>query len=512
MPFVKGQARPSGSGRRKTAGLNGKLHIEYWPIQRLVPYEKNPRRNDGAVDRMVASIRQFGFAVPVLAQSTGEVVDGHLRLKAALKLHMTEVPVIVCDGWTEAQVKAFRLMVNRSVAWADWDFGALSLEFQDLKGLNFDLSLTGFEAFEIDADWSHWHANGDGTAKPEWAGMPEFAQEDCSAWKTIPVHFANEADLAEFGELIGQDVNEKTHFVWHPQVDRLPSRPTQHYAGTDPSNPKYPVYVISKGRFETRPTTNALEKMAVPYRIVVEPQEFGSYAAVIDPAKILVLPFSDLGQGSIPARNWVWEHSISEGHERHWILDDNIWNFYRFNKNLKSIVSDGSTFRASEDFTDRYTNVGLAGFQYEFFVARKEKHPPYTLNTRIYSCILVDNTLPFRWRGRYNEDTDISLRVLKAGLCTILFNAFLAKKTWTMKMKGGNTDELYQGDGRLEMAKSLQEQHPDVVTITQKWNRWQHQVNYKPFKNNKFIPKPGFTVPDEVNNYGMELERITSGA
>src|SRR5689334_1480631 len=95
--------------------------IEIWKIERLVFYSKNPRKNDAAVDRMVASIREYGFKIPVLARSSGEVVDGHLRLKAARKLGITEVPIILCDEWTEAQVKAFRLMVNRSVTWADWD-------------------------------------------------------------------------------------------------------------------------------------------------------------------------------------------------------------------------------------------------------------------------------------------------------------------------------------------------------------------------------------------------------
>src|ERR1700722_8268805 len=95
--------------------------IESWPIDRLIAYERNPRKNDAAVDRMMASIREYGFKIPVLARSDGEVVDGHLRLKAAKKLGITEVPVILCDEWTEAQVKAFRLMVNRSVTWADWD-------------------------------------------------------------------------------------------------------------------------------------------------------------------------------------------------------------------------------------------------------------------------------------------------------------------------------------------------------------------------------------------------------
>jgi len=83
------------------------LQIQIWSIDRLVFYARNPRKNDAAVDRMCASIREFGFKIPVLARSDGEVVDGHLRLKAARKLEITEVPVILCDEWTAAQVKAF---------------------------------------------------------------------------------------------------------------------------------------------------------------------------------------------------------------------------------------------------------------------------------------------------------------------------------------------------------------------------------------------------------------------
>src|SRR2546423_12857804 len=116
--------------------------IEYWSIDRLVFYARNPRKNDAAVDRMVSSIREFGFKVPVLARSDGEVVDGHLRLKAARKLGITEVPVILCDEWTPSQVKAFRLMVNRSVSWADWDEELLALELEELNVSDFDLSLT----------------------------------------------------------------------------------------------------------------------------------------------------------------------------------------------------------------------------------------------------------------------------------------------------------------------------------------------------------------------------------
>src|SRR5258707_12287707 len=99
---------------------------------------------------MCSSIREFGLKVPVLARSDGEVVDGHLRLKAARKLGITEVPVILCDEWSPAQVKAFRLLVNRSVTWAAWDEELLALELQDIQESDFDLSLTGFDPHEID--------------------------------------------------------------------------------------------------------------------------------------------------------------------------------------------------------------------------------------------------------------------------------------------------------------------------------------------------------------------------
>jgi DNA modification methylase len=130
--------------------------IELWPIDRLVFYARNPRKNDPAVDRMCSSLREFGFKCPVLARSNGTVVDGHLRIKAARKLgswpggDTTGIPVILCDEWTEAQVRAFRLMVNRSVGWAEWDDELLAQELTDLKGLDFDLSLTGFNDREID--------------------------------------------------------------------------------------------------------------------------------------------------------------------------------------------------------------------------------------------------------------------------------------------------------------------------------------------------------------------------
>lgn len=274
-------------------------------------------------------------------------------------------------------------------------------------------------------------------------------------------------------------------------------------------NPRYPVYIISKGRANSRYTVKALDKMSVPYHIVIEPQEYGEYSAVIPEERILTLPFSNLGQGSIPARNWVWEHALSTGVERHWILDDNLRAFFRLNRNRRDYVGSGTMFRAAEDFVDRYENIALSGFNYTMFACDLDPIQPLYFNTRIYSCILIKNDIPYRWRGRYNEDTDLSLRALKDGWCTVLFNAFLVEKKTTMTMSGGNTEDLYKEDGRLKMAQSLVEQHPDVASITWKFKRWQHQVNYKPFKDNRLIRKSGIVIPDGVDNYGMVLKRAS---
>lgn len=126
------------------------MEIFTWPVVQFVPYSRNLRKNRHAVERMAASIQQFGFKIPVLARSDGKVVDGHLRLLAAQKLGIDKVPVILCDEWSEAQVKAFRLMVNRSTTWAEWDMELVALEIGELKALEFDLNLTGFDRLEID--------------------------------------------------------------------------------------------------------------------------------------------------------------------------------------------------------------------------------------------------------------------------------------------------------------------------------------------------------------------------
>ena len=126
------------------------LQIEQWPVERLRPYEHNPRKNDHVVNKMADALRQFGFRVPLLAKSDGELIDGHLRYKASLAMGLSIVPVICVDDMDEEQIKAFRILINRSATWAEWNEDLLLQELRALKLADFDLSATGFDDRELD--------------------------------------------------------------------------------------------------------------------------------------------------------------------------------------------------------------------------------------------------------------------------------------------------------------------------------------------------------------------------
>ncbi len=284
-------------------------------------------------------------------------------------------------------------------------------------------------------------------------------------------------------------------------------------------NPNFPLYIVSKGRSDSRLTSRYLEEMKVPYFIVIEKQEYEDYASVIDSKKILILDpkyqdkydtFDKLGikksKGPGPARNFAWDHSISLGFKWHWVMDDNIRGFYRLNRNLKVPVSDGTIFRCMEDFCLRYENIAMAGPNYHMFAARKSAVKPFVMNTRIYSCNLIRNDIEIRWRGRYNEDTDISLRMLKANYCTVQFNAFLQYKVTTQVLKGGNTDAFYSKEGTLPKSTMLYRMHPDVTKVVYRFQRWHHHVDYSRFKRTKLIRKLGVQISDEIDNFGMSLK------
>jgi hypothetical protein len=275
--------------------------------------------------------------------------------------------------------------------------------------------------------------------------------------------------------------------------------------------PHYPVYILSKGRFNNCLTAKCLVNYEVPFHLVVEPQEADAYAASFGMDRLIILPFRDKGTG-VPARNFIWEHAKATGIERHWILDDNLRSFWRRYHGVRCYCEPGLALRVAEDFTDRYENIGISGLNYYKFVPDYNKVKPLVINCRVYSCMLLLNSLSFQWRGRYNEDTDLCLQVLSTGeWCTVLLNTFLVEKQTTLKMKGGNTTTLYQGDGRLRMARSLERMWPGVVETNRRFQRPQHVIkdSWKKFDTPLKL-KEGIDLSQlEPNEYGMSLVQVS---
>lgn len=287
----------------------------------------------------------------------------------------------------------------------------------------------------------------------------------------------------------------------------------------DGVEPRFPLYVVSYGRAEDNNCLTARhhEEAGNDYHLVVEAEEAEAYREAYPNAEVLVVPteyheryetYDDLGGGKArgpgPARNFAWDHSQEQGYDFHWVMDDNIDSFMVYTQNNTPVAYGGAIFRAMEDFVLQYENIAMAGPRYESFNMKKQKNPPITVNTRVYSCNLIRNDTGFRWAGRYNEDTDLSLRMLKTGWCTVLFNLFLQNKVATQVVDGGNTENFYKHEGTYPKSKMLKRQHPEVTTLTRRWNRWHHRVNYGPFKQNRLVRKPPEDRP-EVGSYDFQM-------
>ena len=275
---------------------------------------------------------------------------------------------------------------------------------------------------------------------------------------------------------------------------------------------RHPVYIVSKGRWEKPLTANMFKKNDIDFQILVEPQEYENYCEALGEEYVTKLPFSNLGIGSYPARNYAWEDSIKKGYERHWVFDDNIRAFRRSHKGNRIICNGNKAIKVLEDFTDRYENIGITGFNYSTFVTPNTSKPFY-LNTHAYSAMLMKNNMPYRWRLKYNEDVDLCLQVLHNGLCTILFNAFVIDKTsTTAKMKGGNQDELYKGNAfekKVLKARSLEEIWPQYAETKIVWNRPHHFVSWRKHFNNGLVRRKDIDWEAiENKKYDIKLKQV----
>lgn len=368
-----------------------------------------------------------------------------------------------------------------------------------------------------EAQGSLFDVTPDDMALEHWWGLPEYHMRDVSPERRVVMNFATNADVEEFKRRLGLRLGPKDDSAWFPPQERL--RGGEYVWVGTPSPTRYPVYIPSKGRADVETAGRLLGQAGVAPWWVVEPQEADAYRAKYG-ERVLVLPFANLGQGSIPARNWIWDHAQSHGHKWHWIIDDNVHRFARTHLNRRLQVHRSSApLRVVEDLVDRYDNLAFGGLAYLGFAPDRKPGPAITWNTRVYSVTLIRTGLPYRWRGRYNEDTDLCLRALKDGWSTALLKSFVMDKSRTSNgagvggMKGGNTDHVYNsGDYRRAFAESIAEQHPDVAKVVWKFGRWHHQVDYTPFKKNDPRLRPDVTPTRVVDNYGLQLVRTTEPA
>lgn len=194
----------------------------------LIPYDNNPRiHSDDAIDRMIESIRSFGFRIPVLVKFVDEhpeVIDGHLRLKAAQKMGLESVPILDASDMTEEQVRAFRIMVNRSVSWAEWDEDKLLEEMKlitdsELSDEQSLAALTGFDDVELNALMMDDAIPEN--LEDEWGGMPEYATEVVPAFRSITMHFNDQNAVDAFAKAIGQTITDKTVVRWFPEKEQV---------------------------------------------------------------------------------------------------------------------------------------------------------------------------------------------------------------------------------------------------------------------------------------------------
>jgi hypothetical protein len=250
--------------------------------------------------------------------------------------------------------------------------------------------------------------------------------------------------------------------------------------------PKHPIYIVSKSRYYNPLTAKSFEAEGIDYLIAVEPQEAEDYANALGRNRLLILPFSNLGLGSYPARNYCWEHAKAAGHERHWLFDDNIKGLSKWTNGKKprceKRVLEGLQF--VEKHAEQ-TNVDITGFEYRYFVPCVPKKP-FKRNCHVYSAMLIKNEIPYRWRLKYNEDVDLCLQVLHNGGTTSSCVYYMANKVETSaKMKGGNQDELYKGNDpkkKLLKAKMLESVWPQYAKTVIRFNRYHHFVDWKVFK------------------------------
>ena len=353
-------------------------------------------------------------------------------------------------------------------------------------------------------------------------GVPEFNSCEKDKYSSNPkttYYFENEENYKEFLLLLEDKCSIRNKTIWFPYSPKKEEQVSNSPYSSDCKETDFPIYIPSYKRYDTLYTIKALEKLGISnYKVVIRPteNEEKNYRQYMEKQgiknideKIYVMSEEQMefeksggNNNSIIPRRIIWYDAVKRGYKAHWVLDDNIKGFSRRIEGKKIPFENTSfPFRFVEEMLYRYPNVMQGAIQYEHLCPAAGNRSLVILNSRAYSCMLnrhfteeQDKQIGGHWRGSYNEDTDLSLRILKAGYPTMTFQNILCNKQSTSSVKGGNNVSAYIEDGFKKKAEELYNNHPDCVKIVTKYNRIHHQVDYTKFRNNKLEENIGYKL------------------
>lgn len=260
-------------------------------------------------------------------------------------------------------------------------------------------------------------------------------------------------------------------------------------------NNRYPIYIPSKGRWDSSSTARLFLSKGIPVNVVVTEAEEDNYRASLGSASVITLPFDGYGMEHLSrVRNWIKELSTSKGEKRHWQFDDDLLGLHRRYKGIRIKCDPEIALKIAEDFTDRYDNIAISGFSLFSNIRDDNQLPPFNINVGLVSNQLILNSIPCKFRPTYGEDLDICIQSLLEGYCTIRFNAFIGQ---FQKGQGGNKAgglyDLYHSDATYNLASILEKSWPKIVKVKKVYGSLPKITVKWSLFNNKLIPSSSYS-------------------
>jgi hypothetical protein len=204
--------------------------VEMWALDKIVPYERNPRsHSQEQINLLAKGMTEDGVTMPILVDEKGIIIAGHGRLAAAKVNGYKEYPVVIARDWPEARKKAARIRDNQLSLLSRWDDRLLRMEVGEIKMEGGDLKLLGFDDAQLFA-FTLEQEQGATNIELEWAGMPEFSLGDQRAFRSIIMHFKDQAALDKFSSTLKIEISEKARYLWYPEIVIEPARDKRYKA------------------------------------------------------------------------------------------------------------------------------------------------------------------------------------------------------------------------------------------------------------------------------------------